>query len=155
MCLTTPSSSPFNISLLKYLQVYDRVEVNNKAPNPPLVALPVTPSNGSHGTVFYNKTRSPVGWFWGNTTLDVTTASVLVSGPSDASLQVVPMPCPPRGCNVLAPVAADFRSVHVSGWHRSELCAPLYPRSMLNMLYQPASGSDRPAVTGLTTWVAE
>lgn len=91
------------------LQVYDRLEANNKVVNPPLVSLPANPTNASHGTVFYNKTRVPVGWYWGNETLNVTSASVLVSGPTDASLRVVVQSCPVKGCNVLQPVAADFR----------------------------------------------
>lgn len=90
-------------------QVHDRVEVNGRSISPPLSAFPATPFNASHGTLFYNKTRVPVGWYWGNETLNVTTAQVLVAGSSDATLRVVPQACPVRGCNVLPPVAVDIR----------------------------------------------
>lgn len=91
------------------MQVFDRVEVNSRAVSPPLAALPSSPAVAIHGTLFYNKTRVPVGWFWGNETLDVTSASVLLAGATDATLRVVPQACPLRGCNVLPPIAADIR----------------------------------------------
>jgi hypothetical protein len=85
------------------------VEVNGRSVSPVLAAPPASPAVAAHGTLFYNKTRAPVGWYWGNETLDVTTGQVLLAGPSDASLTVVPQSCPVRGCNVLPPVAADIR----------------------------------------------
>lgn len=93
------------------LQVQDRVEVNGKVTTPALLGPP--PANASHGALFYNKTRAPVGWYWGNETLDVTAATMLLSGPSGGTLRVVPQACPVRGCNVLPPVAADIRWVEL------------------------------------------
>uniref|UniRef100_A0A383WCP6 Fibrocystin-L n=1 Tax=Tetradesmus obliquus TaxID=3088 RepID=A0A383WCP6_TETOB len=94
----------------KWPQVYDRVTVNGKSASPPAAALPATPFNASHGSLFYNKTLSPVGWWWGNETFNMTTAAVLLAGRSDSALRVTPVECPVQGCNVLGKPAADFRN---------------------------------------------
>jgi hypothetical protein len=91
-------------------QVYDRVTVNGRIITPNVTALPATPFNTSHGTLFYNKTLAPATWWWGNQTFNMTAAAVLLAGRTDSTLRVTPMECPVQGCNVLGKPAADFRN---------------------------------------------
>jgi hypothetical protein len=91
-------------------QVYDRVTVNGRTVTPPVTALPATPFNASHGTLFYNKTLMPATWWWGNETFNMSTAAVLLAGRTDSTLRVTPVECPVQGCNVLGRPGADFRN---------------------------------------------
>lgn len=128
-------------------QVQDCVEVNGRAIGPALTSPPA--ANASHGALYYNKTRSPMGWFWGNKTLNMTSASLLLSGPSDATLRVVPQACPVRGCNALPSVTADIRRVVF--WLGSVLvCVDFHPP--LKLQNMPQLTPFAPTVATLQEW---
>jgi hypothetical protein len=90
--------------------VHDRVTVNGRTVTPPVTALPASPFNASHGTLFYNKTLAPATWWWGNETFNMSSAAVLLAGRTDSTLRVTPVECPVQGCNVLGGSGADFRN---------------------------------------------
>jgi hypothetical protein len=50
----------------------DRALANSQASNGSSVAL--FGASTPHGSVWYNKTLGPVGWYWGNNTYNATTA---------------------------------------------------------------------------------
>jgi hypothetical protein len=92
------------------MQKYDRVLVNGRVnPTPALTARPTNDSGLAHGTTFYNKNFTALGWWYGNVTYNITTAAVWLAGGSNSALTVQTRLCPEEGCNTLGSGPADFR----------------------------------------------
>lgn len=89
------------------MQVNDHVKVNGKTASG-LLALP-DPTSAKHGALFYNKTKAPLGWWYGNETHNVTRSTVFLDGPSDGRLNIDMNECPDSGCPLTPAKPADWR----------------------------------------------
>lgn len=71
-----------------YLQTQDHFKINGQRLGFQQNASAVLNASAIHGAYYYNKTRAPSGWWWGNTTYRDTAVTVVIRGDSDRTLEV-------------------------------------------------------------------
>jgi hypothetical protein len=98
------------------MQVYDRVvvrtTVGGRGTTIPTFP-PLDPSAAVHASNAYNKSLVPLGWFYGNQTFNVSTATVWLAGVNNTAIDIQTRLCPEAGCSSLGTVAADVRWVRI------------------------------------------